>query len=389
MNSIKIHSAKPTRMLLTGCDGHRLHRFYAYRIAALATIFVLLLNQRSLNDSLTNEMKQTDALREELLTAKLSAREDRAVSARNSQIESNLNDCLLHIHHIRGVRLYSQNDEDGALLQTLQCMGGHGTKEYFEFGSENGSELNTRILRDLYGWRGHLLDGSYENPDIQLHKEFFTPTNIVSLLEKYQVNKELDVLSVDCDIDDFFVTREILLAGYKPRVLINEFNINFGWEWSVSVLPKPVGKEQDPKYSWSGNCYYGASANAFIALAQAFGYTPVFANTVNLIFVRIDKAQELGLLLPSVDIFPGPFVRALHSDCPMKKWKRFDVQAVELAKNKSLSHVEFAGGIDEVLLDCKTFRGKPFTSSFVTDNRFGMTDWRVFTEVKEQSAEDS
>ena len=93
--------------------------------------------------------------------------------------------------------MYSQNDEDGALLQTLRCMAweaGHGSKEYFEFDSESGVEVNTRILRDLYGWTAHLLDGSLENPDIPLHKDFFTPSNIVSLLQKYEVSKHLDVL---------------------------------------------------------------------------------------------------------------------------------------------------------------------------------------------------
>ena len=73
-------------------------------------------------------------------------------------------------------------------------MGGNGSKEYFEFDSESGVEVNTRILRDLYGWTGHLLDGSLENPDIPLHKDFFTPSNIVSLLQKYEVSKHLDVL---------------------------------------------------------------------------------------------------------------------------------------------------------------------------------------------------
>jgi hypothetical protein len=73
-------------------------------------------------------------------------------------------------------------------------MGGHGSKEHFEFDSESGVEVNTRILRDLYGWTAHLLDGSLENPDIPLHKDFFTPSNIVSLLQKYEVSKHLDVL---------------------------------------------------------------------------------------------------------------------------------------------------------------------------------------------------
>ena len=287
-------------------------------------------SQKSLNDStmfaneqrqkaVENEhMQQLEALNKrmtiletkhngekELLEAKiasLEAKQAASIESRSASLQENIiapsskpliNDCLQHINHIRGIVLYSQNDEDGALLQTLQCMGGHGTKEYFEFGSENGKEVNTRILRDLYGWHGHLLDGSHENPTIPLHKEYFTPSNIVSLMKKYDVSKELDVLSVDCDIDDFYVTREILLGGYRPRVLINEFNINFGWEWEVSVLPKPVGKESSPESLWTGDCYYGASARAFISLAKAFGYAPVFANTVNLIFVRIDKAVSL------------------------------------------------------------------------------------------------
>ena len=114
-------------------------------------------------------------------------------------------------------------------------MGGHGTKEYFEFGSENGMEVNTRILRELYGWHGHLLDGGNEDASIPLHKEWFTPSNIVSLLQKYKVNKNLDVLSIDADYDDFYIMREILVAGYKPRVLITEYNCNFGSEWSVST----------------------------------------------------------------------------------------------------------------------------------------------------------
>ena len=70
-------------------------------------------------------------------------------------------------------------------------VGGHGTKEYFEFGSENGMEVNTRILRELYGWHGHLLDGGNEDASIPLHKEWFTPSNIVSLLQKYKVHNQL------------------------------------------------------------------------------------------------------------------------------------------------------------------------------------------------------
>ena len=31
------------------------------------------------------------------------------------------NDCLVQLGHVRDIKLYSQNDEDGALLQLLRC----------------------------------------------------------------------------------------------------------------------------------------------------------------------------------------------------------------------------------------------------------------------------
>merc|ERR1712238_106180 len=149
------------------------------------------------------------------------------------------------------------------------------------------------------------------------HKEFFTPSNIVSLLQKYEVSKHLDVLSVDSDYDDLYVTREILLAGYKPRVLITEFNVNFASEWAVSTIAKPVGKENE--VLWGGDCYFGASAKAIIYLVQAFGYTPVFSNHVNLIFVRL--------------------AQALHHNCSGRKWKLIDDSTMRTkAVDPDISH---------------------------------------------------
>lgn len=286
------------------------------------------------------------------------------------------NDCISRVNDVRGIKLYSQNDEDGALLQTLRCMGGHGQKEYFEFGSETGVQVNTRVLRDLYGWHGHLLDGGNEDPSIPLHKEYFTPLNIVSLLEKYQVSKDLDVLSVDTDYDDLYITREILSAGYKPRVLINEYNVNFGSEWAVSTIAKPVGKEMETR--WRGDCYFGASAKALITLAKAFGYTPVFSNHVNLMFVQLDQALELGMHIPSIENFPGEKDnRPLHSNCSGKKWKLIDAETMkEKAMDVNVSHVEFAESFSDVTLISKEYKN-------------GKSHWRVFSEETQNSTSNS
>lgn len=249
------------------------------------------------------------------------------------------NDCLLGVNRVKDIHLYSQNNEDGGLLQVLRCMGGHGTKEYFEFGSETGQEVNTRVLRELYGWKGHLLDGDNENPDISLHQEFFTPRNIVSLLEKYGASKTLDVLSIDCDYDDMYIMREILLAGYKPRILVTEYNRNLGPEWSVSVIAKPVRLES--KVSWKADCYFGASARAMKDMAGAFGYTPVWSNGINLIFVRLEIAQEMKLQIPNSENFPDPLEPMLHASCDQRQWAVVDDRVLKYAVDRNVSHEEF------------------------------------------------
>lgn len=277
------------------------------------------------------------------------------------------NDCLLNVNSVKHISLYSQNDEDGGLLQTLRCMGGHGTKEYFEFGSETGQEVNTRVLRELYDWKGHLLDGGNENPDIPLHKEFFTPLNIVPLLEKYGVSKTLDVLSIDCDYDDIYIMREILLSGYKPRILITEYNRNFGPEWSVSVIAKPVGKEAE--VSWQHDCYFGASANAIIQMADAFGYKPVWSNSINLIFVRVEIALAMKLRIPNPDNFPDPLEPSLHSSCDGRQWALVNNVVLKHAVNANISHEDFVKKIPTVTLreryhETKTFGYRTFTEMF-------------------------
>ena len=46
---------------------------------------------------------------------------------------------------------------------------------HMQFGTQSGSERNSRALQELLGWRGLLMDGKYHKPAINLHKEFVTP----------------------------------------------------------------------------------------------------------------------------------------------------------------------------------------------------------------------
>ena len=64
---------------------------------------------------------------------------------------------------------YSQNGEDGILLSIFANIG-TTNKYYVEFGVEDGLECNTRLLRDVYGWTGLMMDGGYHNPDRNLQR---------------------------------------------------------------------------------------------------------------------------------------------------------------------------------------------------------------------------
>ena len=88
-------------------------------------------------------------------------------------------------------------------------------------------EVNTRLLREEFGWHGNYLDGGEPNAAINLHHAFFNASNIASLMRTHGASEQLALLSVDCDFDDFFVLREILLAGFEPRVLVAEYTPQF------------------------------------------------------------------------------------------------------------------------------------------------------------------
>ena len=47
-----------------------------------------------------------------------------------------------------------------------------------------------------------LLDGSYEDPEINLRQVMFWPDNILELLTRFGVRREFDLLSIDMDSYD-------------------------------------------------------------------------------------------------------------------------------------------------------------------------------------------
>ena len=193
-------------------------------------------------------------------------------------------------------KIFSQNGEDG-IVEAIFDRIGEGEKYYVEFGTENGNEVNTRVLREQKNWTGLLMDGGHSNPAINLHKEFITASGICGLFEKYKVPRpSIDLLSVDVDFLDFHVLKRILECGYEPRVLIVEHNSALGAYRSATV---PSSLPESSR--WDGSNFFGASILAFSKLAREYNLSLLYADKlgVNLFFVADKELGEIDIALAS------------------------------------------------------------------------------------------
>jgi hypothetical protein len=191
-------------------------------------------------------------------------------------------------------RVYSQNGEDGVLEKIFGIVG-TTSRYYVEFGVENGNECNTRFLRQFYGWKGLMMDLSYQNHNINLNKEKITAENIVELFQKYQVPTEFDLLSIDIDLNDFHVWNTIC-QFYRPRVVVIEYNGCLSPHEDKVVI-------YYPNNHWDGTNYYGASILAFYKLGRKYGYSLVYAENrgANIFFVRDDVLESCGSLFKNTN----------------------------------------------------------------------------------------
>lgn len=175
---------------------------------------------------------------------------------------------IAHFTHPFEKRVFSQNGEDGVIEKIFELIG-TTNKFYVEFGVESGEECNTRALRELHGFNGLLMDGNNQNGLINLHKHFITTDNIVALFKQYRVPLAFDLLSVDVDGNDVYICDVVLKHGFRPRVIVIEFN--------SMIPPTPnAAISYDPAFIWNGTDYFGASLEAIRILGAAYGYSLIY-----------------------------------------------------------------------------------------------------------------
>src|ERR1039457_532958 len=165
-------------------------------------------------------------------------------------------------------KVFSQWGEDG-IIQRLVNVIEIKEKTFIEFGVEDFSESNCRFLLMKDNWSGFVIDGSASNIsrlkqsdlywkyDLAAVGAFITKDNINDLLAKSGFGRELGILSIDLDGNDYYVLEAI--EFFSPRILICEYNAVFGPSRRISV-PYDAGFVRRDKHL---SClYYGASLGA-------------------------------------------------------------------------------------------------------------------------------
>lgn len=208
----------------------------------------------------------------------------------------------------QGIKIYSQNDEDGLISEIFKRVGTEN-RSFLEFGVENGLENNTRFLLEQ-GWSGTWLEGDsrfvaameqgfrarIESGRLRVVHAMVDRENINELIRASGLPNDLDLLSIDIDGNDYHIWESITVI--EPRIVVIEYNAKF---------PPPVKwlMPYDPAFRWDGSDQFGASIASMAELGQRKGYQLVGCNITgaNAFFVRTDVAK---------DLFYPPDVAALY-----------------------------------------------------------------------------
>ncbi len=211
-----------------------------------------------------------------------------------------------------GWRAFSQTDEDGMIQEIFRRIG-TTNRRFVEIGTGDGRENNTAYLLAC-GWAGAWIEGdpafaaaceaatAVPNAEgrIRVVGGIVTRDNVNRLIARTGIDRDIDLLSIDIDGNDYHVLEQ--LTSLEPRAIVLEYNASYRppVRWIMAY---------DDIHRWDGSNYYGASLNAFEDLLRPRGYSLVGCNIagVNAFFVRDDCVG---------DLFEAPFTAENHYEPP-------------------------------------------------------------------------
>jgi hypothetical protein len=212
-----------------------------------------------------------------------------------------------------GAQYWSQNHEDGMIAEIFRRIG-VTTKTFLEIGVGDGSENNTTALLAA-GWSGWWIEGNPQDcrsisqqltempklaARLKLRESYVQPHNITKLLGDLGVPSEVDLFSLDIDLNTYHIWAA--LEKFRPRVVVVEYNAGISPEvaWIHPFEPNGV---------WDITQAQGASLKAYELLGRKQGYSLVGCDITgaNAFFVRDDLLNNR---------FAPPFTAENHYEPP-------------------------------------------------------------------------
>jgi hypothetical protein len=187
---------------------------------------------------------------------------------------------------------FSQNGEDGILDYLLKNLL-YSNRYFIEIGANNCIDNNTAWLAYGKNYSGIMIEGnkylfttSYDTKPWYtdyIHK--FVDLQNISFLSQNSLHLDPDVFSLDIDGNDYYIMKKILDDGFRPKVVVVEYNSAFGPDQILTIAYKSNFNFID---AHSSGLYYGVSISLWKKLFSTFGYEfiSVESNGVNAFFVN-------------------------------------------------------------------------------------------------------
>lgn len=190
-------------------------------------------------------------------------------------------------------RWWSQHGEDGIIKEIFNVIKPKH-KQFVEIGA-HFHEANCLRLSQHDNWKGFYFDDFHHFPSLGFHKQWVSAGNINQIFNAVfdaGMQFDFDILSLDIDGVDWYLWNA-LDDKWTPALVIVECNEQLG-------ITEDKVMQYDENFRWDGSVYYGASIQAWVALAKKKGYTLLYIEDSgnNMFFIRNDLSTNFEIKTP-------------------------------------------------------------------------------------------
>jgi len=189
---------------------------------------------------------------------------------------------------------FSQNGEDG-ILDVLRSRLLRSNRYFIEIGVSDGIENNSAWLVVAEKYNGIMIEGNPKRAaradrmiasysiGAECHNIFVTRENVQDL-KSLAFHQDPDIFSLDIDGNDYYIAQAVLDGGFRPKIIVVEYNSAYGPERSETVEYRD---NFDFMEAHPTQLYYGVSVTGWRKFFESRGYrfVTVDRNGVNAFFV--------------------------------------------------------------------------------------------------------